>query len=294
MVKCCQNGQNTESEFDKKGLTFPYPVGLEDSGPLSSAARLKVAVFAGSMLALGTTGGRVMLVDEATGEIRWEIEASDSSTRVAMSPDGRLVASLGLKDEHWKLLDSSSGEVHRVGAKHDGTKACICEVPDSGQRLLQEGCPVVAHTGALRTVAFSPCGQMLATGGNDNTVILWDVEKGGAQQRLQVNAGHTEVRSLSFSANGARLACRNTNGSIHVWSLATGSLLRTIAPPHASSVRSVHFSPTDSARLVSVCYGLPGSAAPSCIHLWDVESGELERRINGYQFAECHLWTQPF
>jgi len=229
-----------------------------------------------------------MLVDEATGEIRWEIEASDSSTRVAMSPDGRLVAILRWNDEHWKLLDSSNGEVHRVGAKHDGTNACICEVPDSGQRLLQEGCPVVAHTGALCAVAFSPCGQMLATGGIDNTVILWDVEKGGAQQRLQVNAGQTYVCSLSFSANGARLACGNNKGSIHVWSLATGSLLRTIAPPHTSFVRPVHFSPTDSARLVSVCCGLREPdfpASDSFIHLWDVESGELERGIEGGQFA---------
>jgi len=233
----------------------------------------------------------VVLLDEATGEARWETEASDSGTHVAMSPDGRLVASFGWNDEHWKLLDSSSGEVRRVGVKHDGTNACICLVPDSGQRLLQEGCSVVAHTGALRTVAFSPCGQILATGGIGTTVILWDIATGGAQQRLQVNAGQTYACSLSFSANGARLACGNNNGFIHVWSLATGSLFRTIASPHTSLKlgRSVHFSPTDSARLVSVCSSLPAPGFPasySFIHLWDIESGELQRKVTEGHFAE--------
>jgi len=41
--------KNIESEFDKKDRCCfrRYPVGLEDSGPLPSAARLKIAVFTG-------------------------------------------------------------------------------------------------------------------------------------------------------------------------------------------------------------------------------------------------------
>ena len=132
----------------------------------------------GKMLALGLEYGQVMLVDETTGEEKWAVEAlsgTDPPSGVAMSPDGRFVASVGLHPGHWTLWDAASGAVHMVGARHDGTGICICK----GQRWLQrEGCPLVAHTAGLHALAFSPCGQRLATGGRDSAVILWDANTG--------------------------------------------------------------------------------------------------------------------
>ena len=144
-----------------------------------------------------------------------------------MSPDGRFVASVGLHPGHWTLWDAASGAVHMVGARHDGTGVCICK----GQRWLQrEGCPLVAHTAGLHALAFSPCGQRLATGGRDSVVILWDAKTGKAQFCLRAHTGG--VRSLSFSANGARLASGSLDLSICVWDAITGALLRTIAHVH--------------------------------------------------------------
>ena len=114
-----------------------------------------------------------MLVDEATGEVNWTVEAHPPRShlhfmiraRVAMSPDDRLIASVSRHDRHWKLWDDVRGAVHRVGATHDGTGGCICRnwftnlvdwvVPRN--HPLQAGCPVVAHIGGLVAVAFSPC-----------------------------------------------------------------------------------------------------------------------------------------
>ena len=94
------------------------------------------------MLALGLDNGWVMVVDEATGEERWSVQAHspDSLVQVAIPPNGRFVASVGSRDDGWKIWDAASGELHRVVATHDGTGA---------------------HR--LRAVAFSPCGQRLAT-----------------------------------------------------------------------------------------------------------------------------------
>ena len=65
------------------------------------------------MLALGIDGGRVMLVDEATGEEQWTVQAHSAGehgfTAVTMAPDGRFVASVGSNDESWKLWDAASG-----------------------------------------------------------------------------------------------------------------------------------------------------------------------------------------
>ena len=52
------------------------------------------------MLALGLQGGLVMLVDEATGEVKWEVQAGENAEDprlcVAMAPGGRFVARVGL------------------------------------------------------------------------------------------------------------------------------------------------------------------------------------------------------
>ena len=76
----------------------------------------------GRMLAVGNRGGRVMLVDAATGEVKWAVQAhdgSDSGTRVTMSPrNGRFVASIGFAAENWKLWDVASGAEWMTGERH--------------------------------------------------------------------------------------------------------------------------------------------------------------------------------
>ena len=81
----------------------------------------------GNMLALGLANGQVKLVDEATGEVKWAVQAHHYGSRTAMSSEGRFIASVGGDDEHWKLWDAASGAVHKVGARHDGTAGCICD-----------------------------------------------------------------------------------------------------------------------------------------------------------------------
>ncbi len=60
------------------------------------------------------------------------------------------------------------------------------------------------HAGPVWSVAFSPDGQRLASGSNDQTVKIWDSATGKELFALKGHAGC--VYSVAFSPDGQRLA----------------------------------------------------------------------------------------
>ena len=77
-------------------------------------------------------------------------------------------------------------------------------------------------TAICLSVAFSPNGELVASGSSDYTVRIWDVKTGQLQRELK---GHSStVSSLSFSPNSARVASGSWDNTIRVWDAATGQL----------------------------------------------------------------------
>ena len=232
-----------------------------------------------------------MLVDEATGEVKWRVQAHsrEYACAVAMSSGGKFVASVGWNDEHWKLWDAASGAAHKVGASHNGIRPCICVVGDGGPqqwRVMGVKCPAVGHKGGLRAVAFSPCRRRLATGGADGAVILWDARTGKAGHRMHGGflPGFGEVKSVKFLVEGEMVA--SVDGSrLCVWDAAKGALLRTI-PTGYNGGLALHFSLPPGKNVIAsqvvIGHGLLGQRM---IHLSDFDSGEKICDINGGGFA---------
>jgi WD40 repeat protein len=73
-------------------------------------------------------------------------------------------------------------------------------------------------------VGFSPDGRILATGGADALVHLWDVRTGKLLRELEQNVGNA-VWSLEFSPDGSVLAISGGDPYASLWDVATGERL---------------------------------------------------------------------
>ena len=100
------------------------------------------------------------------------------------------------------------------------------------------------HQGGALALAFSPDGELLASGGNDKHVRLWEVATGKEKAILQGHTSH--VATVAFSKDGKILASGSggpkQRGEARLWDVSTGKEKTTLHSA-ATFVRAVAFSP---------------------------------------------------
>jgi WD40 repeat protein len=172
---------------------------------------------------------------------------TDSARFVALSPDGRWLASGG--DDHtvriWSLAAGSGAET-----------------------LVLRG-----HEDSVTGLAFHPSGRWLASGSLDQTVRLWTLRDTGdflvpIGEPQALGPLQDKVTSVAFDQSGRWLALGSVGGTVSVWSLDVfGEALALSAGPrlltgHEGAVTTVAFSP-DGRWLIS-------GGADGKVRLWDL------------------------
>jgi WD40 repeat protein len=122
------------------------------------------------------------------------------------SPDGKVIATAGFEDGTAIVIDAVAGtELYRV--HHPGVLPNLRMAP------------------GVRSLTFSPDAHVLATGGQDGVVRLWDVASGRETQRF-VHAGY--IMSATFTPDAHHLIT-DADDSLSVWALPAGKRLATIS-----------------------------------------------------------------
>ena len=130
---------------------------------------------------------------------------------------------------------------------------------------------LTGHTSFVTSIAFSPNGELLASGSWDTTIRLWNVSSFTLNKTL---TGHTSgVMSVAFSSDGKTLASGSVDKTVRLWNVFTGTEEK-IFTGHTDQVASVAFG-LDDARLASGSWD-------TTIRLWDVETGEHQQTFTGH------------
>jgi tricorn protease-like protein len=159
----------------------------------------------------------------------------------------------------------------------------IRSLPSS--RFLQKN--LTGHSGDVESVAISPNGQTIVSGGGDwngdYTIKIWDLATGELKRTLTGHSG--DVESVAISPDGQAIVSGSYDETIKIWDLATGQLLRTITGykfDYFNYFRSVAISP-DGQTIVSGSgdnfIGSKSSDHDHTIIIWDLATGELRNTL---------------
>lgn len=119
------------------------------------------------------------------------------------------------------------------------------------------------HDLPVRSLAYSPDGQTLASGSCDHLIKLWDLKTGKESATLK---GHkNEVNSVAYNPDGKTVASGSYDKTVKFWDVKTGKEVATLVG-HKGTVNSVAFSP-DGTTLAS-------GSADHTGKLWDVKTGK--------------------
>ncbi|MBW4670281.1 MAG: serine/threonine protein kinase [Cyanomargarita calcarea GSE-NOS-MK-12-04C] len=136
---------------------------------------------------------------------------------------------------------------------------------------------------AVNSIAISCDGNTLASGSDDKTIRLWDLN---SKQLVATLTGHSQaVKSVAFSPDGEMLASASDDKTIKLWNLNTHQEINTLIG-HSRGVKSIVFYPGNAGILASGSWD-------KTIKLWNVSIGTEISTLAGHQLQVSAVAFSP-
>ncbi len=247
--------------------------------------RHRTLAWAATLLLMVTTllsvTGVLLVARERREAIRQRDEAQRQREEVRRR-ETSLRQHLSVANIHWAWQAWSSGKLVQA------TQYLTQQLPAPGEedtrcfawyylwRLCHNPCHVLAsHTGAVYSLAFSPDGRTLLSGGVDHKVIHWDVAT--LQERTRWEDFPDDVNCIRFSSDGRLIATAGEEKQVRIWNAATGQVVQSLTD-FALPVAVVFFSRDGTQLLVSEIKWVHNWGYTS---LWDLSTGTQQTRFSG-------------
>jgi WD40 repeat protein len=249
-----------------------------------------------SLVAAATGAGPILLWDVVNQKTRSLPGHAGGALWVAFAPDGRTLASGGMKDNVVKLWDLNEGTGPVSCQGHTAPVTCgafsangLLATGDAGGEinlwdLTAGGKPsrLGRRYAQVFSLDFATDGRTLASGGycastRDPSTLLWDV--GTRQLRMPLDGNG--LGRVAFAPDGKMLAvARNTNVDVECYDVDTGNK-RVSLRGHRQTLRAVAYGP-DGARLASAVHGSAPIQGGQVI-LWETATGtkQIEWELPG-------------
>lgn len=195
----------------------------------------------------------------------------------------RTLGELAYQPGAMRIYGDNQGETASIAISPDNTYLAI-GTGDDGDDTINDDNRIIlydfatgerletwdAHTGTVQALAFSPDGQYLVAGDDNDIITLWDVASSTLLYTLE---GHTRgVNDLDFNDDGTLLVSGASDETIIIWDVSSGEMRSVIELPNR--VFGVDFQPNSNLVAIGTRDGIA--------HLWDTDANEEVTRFEGH------------
>ncbi|HWB10910.1 MAG TPA: hypothetical protein VG826_16900 [Pirellulales bacterium] len=288
----------------KTPLRFRLPPAeaLTKVSTLYHGAPVKSVAFSSDGSALATAGGdnQVRIWERTSGQPKQTV----SGALVALSPDGKSVATAGTQDDPTTIVlwDVATGKrryvlegghlklVEHLAYSPGGSRlasACSAGIvtlwdtatgrqawqpefavspkADTGRRL-------AGHKAGVLAAAFSPVNDWLVTAGADSQIVQWNVSGFG----MMHTRWHRPQLAVAYSPDGKFVASGGDDNMIHLFTSAlTPDTVNHNLVGHGGAVMSVAFDPKGR--------WLASASADRTVRIWDVATRKQLHCLTGHE-----------
>ncbi|KAG7175219.1 Autophagy-related protein 16-1-like, partial [Homarus americanus] len=127
-----------------------------------------------------------------------------------------------------------------------------------------------AHDGEVNSVCFSPQGRILATGGADRKLKLWDISRATVEAKGLLTGSNAGVTAIDFDAEESLILGASNDFASRVWTVVDHRLRHTLTG-HSGKVMAARFL-SESAKVVT-------GSHDRTLKIWDLRSRACIRTI---------------